>query len=39
MTSNSKDRTRELEMYIQLYIHEGVSYKKLCREYGLLLKA
>ena len=39
MSSNSKDRTRELEKYIKLYIHEGVDYKKLCKEYGLLLKA
>ncbi|HLR69842.1 MAG TPA: hypothetical protein VK085_00240 [Pseudogracilibacillus sp.] len=39
MPSNSKDRTRELEKYIKLYIHEGVSYKKLCKEYGLLLKS
>jgi len=38
MPSNSKDRTRELDKYIKLYIHEGVGYRKLCKEYGLLLE-
>lgn len=37
MRSNSKHTTEELEKYIQLYIHEGISYKRLCKEYGLLL--
>src|SRR5690625_1549612 len=37
MRSNSKHTAKELEKYIQLYIHEGISYKILCKEYGLLL--
>ena len=38
MHSNSKHTAKELKKYIQLYVHEEISYKKLCREYRLLLK-
>ena len=37
MRSNSKHTAKELEGYIHLYIREGISYKKLGEEYGLLL--
>jgi|SRR5690625_976059 len=37
MRSNSKHTAKELEKYIQLYVHEGMSYKRLCKSYGLLL--
>src|SRR5690625_1091029 len=38
MRSNSKHTAKELEKYIHLYIHEGINYKILCKEYGLLLE-
>lgn len=37
MRSNSKHTINELEMYIQLYLEEGTSYKELCKHYGLIL--
>src|SRR5690625_1783880 len=37
MRSNKKHTTEELETYIQMYVNEGVSYRKLRNEYGLLL--
>lgn len=39
MRSNSKHTTIELERYIYLYVNEGISYRELCKEYGLLLGA
>src|SRR5690625_4038695 len=37
MRSNSKHTAKELEMYIQFYINDGISYTKLCEKHGLLL--
>lgn len=37
MRSNSKHTAKELKRYIHLYISEGISYRKLRGEYGLLL--
>ena len=37
MRSNSKYTVDELERYIQMYLHEGWSYRNLSEEKGLLL--
>lgn len=37
MRSNSKHTAQELERYIQMYLDEGISYKELSKNYGLLL--
>ena len=37
MRSNRKHSTEELVEYIKLYLNDGLSYKVLCNEYGLLL--
>ena len=37
MRSNSKHTIDELERYIQMYLHEGWSYRELSEEKGLLL--
>lgn len=37
MRSNSKHPVDELERYIQMYLNEGISYRELSQEKGLLL--
>lgn len=37
MRLNRKHTAKELKQYIDLYLNEGISYRILCEEYGLLL--
>ena len=37
MRSNSKHTVHELEKYIHMYLEEGITYKQLTEDYGLLL--
>lgn len=37
MRSNNKHTVEELERYIHLYLNEGISYKEIKKQFGLLL--